>query len=155
MKKAIAILAAGLVSFGIASTANAKKSYHLSPESTSFTGSGSTSATKSGVTLACNAKFEGSVDSNGVGSITGGSFTGQLGCTSVALTGLPWAVTATGATKVVISGVSFSSPIGNCGPTDVKAKLADGKLKFTNAALAGSCTISGKIRTKPEVSIVP
>ncbi len=116
MKKAIAILAAGLMSFGIANTASAKKTYHLIPESSSFTGSGTTSATKNGITLKCKAKFQGSVNAQGVGSITGGSFSGALGCSAVSLSGLPWAATAVNATKVVISGATFTSLIGNCGP---------------------------------------
>jgi len=154
MNKAIAITAAGLMSLGIVGTTPAA-AYHLNPENTTFNGTGKTSATKSGITLACSADLQGSVDGNGVGSITGGSFSGELGCSSVGLTGLPWTATATKATTAVIQNVSFSSPIGDCGPSNLTVKIKKGKISFKNAELAGGCTISGKLKTKPKVSIVP
>jgi hypothetical protein len=154
MKTAIAITIAGLMSFGIVGITPAS-AYHLIPENTSFTGSGNTSATKNGVTLACKAKFNGSIDGTGVGSVTSGSFTGQLGCTSVALSNLPWKATAKKATTGNIFNVTFTSPIGNCGPTTLPVKLKNGVISFTNVALAGGCTVSGKIKTTPTVSIVP
>jgi hypothetical protein len=154
MKTAIAILAAGLMSFGMVGNA-AAKGYHLIPESTTFTASGSTSATKSGVTLKCKAKFTGHIDANGVGSVDSGSFTGELGCTAVSLSNLPWAATALNAKRAKLANVAFTSPIGNCGPGDIQITVADGALKFKNQPLSGSCVISGKIKTNPAVSIVP
>ncbi|HVU20104.1 MAG TPA: hypothetical protein VHE09_05185 [Rhizomicrobium sp.] len=154
MKTAIAITAAGLMSLGIVGTTPAR-AYHLIPENTDFTGTGTTSATKNGVTLQCKAKFQGHTDAKGVGYITGGSFSGQLGCDTVGLGGLPWKSPAKSATKVIINNVSFTSPIGNCGPGNVPVKLVDGVIKFKNVGLAGNCTISGKITTSPTVSIVP
>jgi hypothetical protein len=154
MKTAIALTAAGLMSLGIVAATPAA-AYHLIPEGTTFKGTGKTSATKSGITLACKANLQGSIDAEGVGSVTGGSFTGDLGCTSVGLTGLPWKSTASKATKGVIAGVTFTSPIGNCGPSDLPVTIKNGTISFKNAPLAGSCTISGKIKTKPKVSIVP
>ena len=154
MKTIIAITAAGLMSFGIVAATPAA-AYHLIPESTTFVGTGNTSATKSGITLACKAKFNGSIDANGVGSVTSGSFTGDLGCTSVGLSGLPWKATAKAAAKGTIFGVTFTSPIGNCGPSNLPVKLKNGVISFTNAAIAGGCTITGKIKTNPTVSIVP
>jgi len=154
MKTAIAFTAAGLMSFGIIAATPAA-AYHLIPENTSFKGTGNTSATKSGITLACKANLQGSIDANGVGSVTGGSFTGDLGCTSVGLTGLPWKAVAKKAAKGLISGVTFTSPIGNCGPRDLPVKVKNGVISFTDAPLAGGCTISGKIKTNPTVSIVP
>lgn len=154
MKTAIALSAAALLSLGIAGTTPAA-AYHLIPENTDFTGTGNTSATKNGITLKCKATFQGHVDGKGVGYVTGGSFTGELGCTSVGLGGLPWKSPAKSATKVIINNVSFTSPIGNCGPGKVPVKLNDGVLKFKNVELAGNCTISGKITTNPTLSIVP
>lgn len=154
MKTAIAVTAAAVMSFAVAATTPAA-AYHLIPESTSFTGTGNTSATKNGVTLACKAKFQGHVDANGVGFVDSGSFTGQLGCDTVGLGGLPWKAPAKSATKATITKVSFTSPIGNCGPGNVPVKLVNGVIKFTDVPLAGSCTISGKITTSPTLSIVP
>jgi hypothetical protein len=154
MKTSIAIAAAGLMSFGIVGATPAF-AYHLIPEGQSFTGTGKTSATKNGITLACKAKFQGNVDNNGVGSITAGTFSGELGCSSVGLSGLPWKAVAKGATKVTISNVTFTSPIGNCGPGNLVVKLANGVISFKNLPLPGGCTVSGKITTSPTVSIVP
>jgi hypothetical protein len=154
MKKAIAITAAAIMSFGTV-CATPAAAYHLIPTSTNFTGTGKTSATKNGITLPCTANFTGKTTAAGVGYITSGSFTGQVGCTSVGLGGLPWKAVAKTATKVVILNVSFTSPIGNCGPGNIPTKLSSGVIKFTNVPLAGGCTVSGSIKTSPTISIVP
>jgi hypothetical protein len=154
MKKAIAITAAGLMSFGTV-CATPAAAYHLIPESTNFTGTGKTSATKNGITLPCTANFKGNTNATGAGSITSGAFSGQIGCSSVGLGGLPWKALAKSATKVIIYNVSFTSPIGNCGPGNLTTKLTNGVIKFTNVALAGGCTVSGSIKTTPTISIVP
>jgi hypothetical protein len=153
MKASIAITAAGLMSFGIVGTTPAL-AWHLIPENKSFVGNGTTSATKNGVTLKCTAKFTGKINSKGVGSVTGGSFSGALGCSSVGLQGLPWTATATSATTGNILKVTFTSPIGNCGPGTLPVKLTNGVISFTNVSLPGSCKVSGNIKTTPKVSIV-
>jgi hypothetical protein len=152
MKTAIAIIA-GLMSVGIVGITPAA-AYHLTPENTSFTGTGTTSATKLGITLKCTAKFTGKVDGTGVGSITGGTFSGALGCSAVTLGNLPWTATAVSATKANILNATFNSPIGACGPGTVPVTVKAGVISFTNVALAGSCKISGKLKTKPTVAIV-
>ena len=153
MKQTIAIIAAGIMSFGTIGTA-AAAGYKLSPKNTSFTGTGNTSATKSGVTLACTANFTGKVNSTGVGSVTGGSFSGALGCSSVTLGNLPWKAKAVSATKAKIYSVTFQSPIGNCGPSTLPTTLKNGVISFNNVSLSGGCTVSGKITTTPTISIV-
>ena len=90
-----------------------------------------------------------------IGFVDSGSFSGELGCSSVGLGGLPWTSTAKNAKKVQLANVSFTSPIGNCGPGNLTTKLTNGVIKFTNVALAGGCTVSGSIKTKPTISIVP
>ncbi len=152
MKTAIVITAAGLMSFGIVGVTPAYAT-HLEPKNASFAGTGSTSATKNGITLKCKAKFQGNVDADGVGFVTKGSFTGDLGCTSVTLSNLPWKSVAKGTKKVNISNVTFNSPVGNCGPGTLPVKLANGVISFTSAPLSGGCTISGKIKTSPPLSI--
>lgn len=151
MKKAIAIAAAGLMSFGTVDTAFA---YHLTPESTNFTGTGKTTATKNGITLNCNASLKGNVDSQGVGHITSGSFSGNLGCSSVGLQNLPWKSTAVALSKIVIAGVEFTSPIGNCGPGNLKVTLKAGVVSFSNLPLKGGCTVGGSLKTSPTLKIV-
>jgi hypothetical protein len=154
MKAAIAITAAGFMSFGLVSTASA---WHLAPESSSFTADGKTSATKGGVTLPCKAHFEGTIDANGVGHVTGGSFKdvpGGQGCALVQLSNLPWPVTATGKRTVVLSNVQFTTPIGSCGPGDMDGKVRNSKLVITAAPLPPNCTVSANVTTTPSVSIV-
>ncbi len=152
MKIAIAIVA-GLMSFGIVGI-NPAAAYHLSPENSTFSGTGTTSATKSGITLKCTAKFTGNVNSTGVGFVTGGTFSGELGCSSVTLGNLPWTSDAVSATTVDIKNVTFNSPIGNCGPGTLPVTLKNGVISFTNKSLKGGCTVSGSITTSPKLSIV-
>jgi hypothetical protein len=154
MKTALVITAAGLMSFGIAGITPAA-AYHLSPESTSFTGAGKTSATKNGVSLPCKASFTGHVDSSGVGWVDSGTFTGQVGCSTVGLQNLPWKSLAKSAKKVTIFNVTFTSPIGNCGPSKLPVKLVNGVITFNTVPISGGCTVSGKITTTPALSIVP
>lgn len=153
MKKAIAIAAAGLMSFGIVESAYAT-AYEFRPLNTNFTGSGTTSATKNGVTLKCNAKFTGDVDGQGLGHIKSGSFSGQLGCSSVGLKNLPWKAQAVSKTGGNIYNVTFTSPIGNCGPGTLPVTLQNGVITFNNKSLPGGCTVSGSITTSPKLSIV-
>ena len=149
--KTIIAITAGLL-FGIAGIAPAC-AWHLIPENMNFTGSGNTSATKNGITLKCTAAFKGKVDGTGTGYVESGSFTGELGCSSVTLKNLPWKSVAVGKTAVHIEDVTFDSPIGNCGPSTIAAKLSSGIISFTNVQLAGSCTASGRISTSPKLSI--
>lgn len=148
--KTIFAIVAGLA-FGIAGTP--AFAWHLIPESTNFTGKGNTSATKNGITLKCTASLTGYTDSTGIGYVTGGTFTGELGCSSVSLQNLPWKSTAVSSTMVDIQNVTFSSPIGNCGPTTLATKLIGGYVSFNNAQLKGNCKVSGKIKTSPKLSI--
>jgi hypothetical protein len=150
MKTAIAIIAG--LSLGIFGITPAF-AWHLIPESSDFTGKGTTSATKSGVTLKCTASFTGDTDASGIGYITAGSFTGQIGCSSVTLKNLPWKSEAVNKSMVDIQDVTFDSPIGNCGPSTISTKLSRGVVSFTNDQVSGGCTVSGKITTSPKLSI--
>ena len=151
MKTTIAIIAG--LSFGILGITPAF-AWHLTPENKSFTGSGTTSATKSGITLKCNAKFDGNVDSTGTGYVDSGSFSGAVGCSTVTLKNLPWKSVAVGRYTVDINDVTFDSPIGNCGPSTIAVKLRNGVITFSNVQVSGGCTVSGKITTSPTLKIV-
>ncbi len=140
--------------FGVAGDQTPAFAWHLVPEGTDFTGKGNTSATKSGVTLKCTASFEGNVSDTGIGSVTSGKFTGEVGCSSVTLKNLPWKSEAVNKNTVDILDVQFDSPIGDCGPNTLPVKLANGVITFTNAELTGNCKVSGKITTSPKLSIV-
>ena len=155
MKKTIASIAvASFFSLGIIGAATPAAALHLSPENTKFKGRGKTSATKDGISLACKAKFTGDVDKSGVGEVTGGNFSGQLGCSTVTLSNLPWAGKVINRKTLELDNVTFQSPIGNCGPGNIDVKLVDGVIKFNAVPLSGGCMISGKIHTNPALSIV-
>lgn len=154
MKTAIAPIAvAALFSFGTLAATPAA-ALHLSPENSKFTGKGWTSATKNGISLKCKAKFSGDVDGSGNGEVTGGTFTGQVGCSSVTLSNLPWTGKVLNKKSLELDNVTFQSPIGNCGPGPVDVKLVDGVIKFNAVPLAGGCMVSGKLKTNPILSIV-
>lgn len=154
MKAITAIATAGVMCLA-AAVATPAAAFHLHPTG-DFTADGTTSATKSGISLPCNAHFTGTVDSQGVGQVTGGSFTdnGGIGCTAVALKNLPWETKAISAIKVKLFGVTFSSPIGDCGPSNIVAKLKRGRLRFSAAQMKGDCSVSAKVKTKPKLKIV-
>lgn len=148
-------MTAGLISMGIAGITPAA-AFHLSP-SGDFVGTGKTSATKSGLTLPCKAKFTGHVDDSGVGFVDGGTFKdvqGGFGCAGVQLSNLPWEVDAITRNHVQIKGVAFSTPIGDCGPGDVEGTIKNGILKMIAVHLDPDCTVSAHVLTNPIVSIV-
>jgi hypothetical protein len=153
MKSAIALLAVGLVSFGFASSASAV-TYKFSPASTKFVGKGPTSATLNGLTLACTGTLRGSTTATGVGHVTGGSFTGALGCSSVKFTGTPWLMKATTATTATITGVDFTTPLGTCGPANLVVNLSGGTFTY-NGAFDQCSNIQLTLKTTPTLSIVP
>ena len=155
MKTTIALTAASLILLGTAGISSASN-YKLSPPG-NFTGDGNTSATKNGISLPCKAHFTGTINSAGIGSVTGGSFkdNGGVGCTSVKLINLPWKSVAVSLAKVKILNVTFSSPIGDCGPGTLPVKVKNGVIVFNTVPLPGGCSVSGKITTNPKISIVP
>jgi hypothetical protein len=154
MKSIIAIAAVGLVSFGFASSASAAKAgFKFSPASTKFTATGPTSATLNGTTLACTGKLSGATNKAGAGTVTGGSFTGALGCSSVTFTGTPWKMTATTATTATIAGVEFTTPLGSCGPANLVVTLKAGTFTY-NGKFDQCSNITLTLKTTPTLSIV-
>ncbi len=153
MKLFTVIAAVGLVSAGLADGANAA-GFKFSPPSTKFTATGPTSATLNGVTLPCTGTLKGSTTATGVGKVTGGSFTGQIGCSSVTFTGVPWKMTATTATTATIFGVDFSTPLGSCGPANLVVQLTGGVFTY-NGPFDQCSNITLSLTTKPTLSIVP
>ena len=154
MKPIIALAAIGLVSFGLADSASAAKAgFKFSPANTKFSGAGPTSATLNGVTLACTGTLTGATNKAGVGKVTGGSFTGALGCTSVTFAGTPWKMVAASATTATITGVDFNTPIGDCGPANLTVTLTGGTFSY-NGAFDQCSNISLTLKTTPTVTIV-
>ena len=153
MKLFTVIAAVGLVSFGLANSASAA-GFKFSPANTKFTGTGPTSATLGGVTLACTGTLKGSTNKAGVGKVTGGSFTGAFGCSSVTFTGVPWKMTATSATTATIVGVDFTTPLGSCGPGNLVVQLTGGVFSY-NGPFDQCSNITLSLKTTPTLSIVP
>ena len=155
MKSITALAAIGLVSFGLADSASAAKAgFKFSPANTKFSGTGPTSATLNGVSLNCTGTILGASNKAGVGKVTGGSFTGALGCSSVTFSGTPWKLVATTATTATISGVDFNTPIGDCGPANLVVTVSGGVFTY-NGKFDQCSNISLTLKTTPTVSIVP
>ncbi|MDR3507316.1 MAG: activator of alkane oxidation [Caulobacteraceae bacterium] len=160
MKTLATLSATALLALGLASQAFAAPT--LGPVSTSFTGMGTTSMTKSGITIGCNANFTGSINSTGAGQISTAAFTaGNFLCPLITATNLPWpaaAVTAGGggAGTANILTVAVSTPLGNCGPSTLPTSInTTGVISFSGVPLSGGCTVSGSIQSTPHVFVVP
>ena len=150
MKTMMSIAAAGLVALGFASSADAFK---FSPAPTRFTATGPASATLNGATLSGTGTFRGNVNTRGKGKITKVRFCGTGGCTLVGATGLPWTMTATGATTATIANVTFTSPAGNCGPANLLVTVSGGVIGY-NGAFDQCSNVSLSLTVKPAISIV-
>jgi hypothetical protein len=148
MKFLAMIGAIALMTFGLTAQASAQSTFF-------FTGSGTMSLTKSGITIPCTIgtgsemgdSFDSSTD---IGTIGTWSLTGSALCASIAAVGLPWTVTVTSATTASISGVEFSSPLGTCGSGTITGTLSSGVLTFPSQSL-GACTISMSLTTTPPI----
>jgi hypothetical protein len=151
MKSILALAAVGVAALGFAGSASAFK---LSPASTKFTGTGPTSATLNGITLACHAILRGATNALGVGHVTGGSFSGAVGCTAVKFTGTPWLAKATTATTGTVYNIDFSSPLGACGPANMVDSLSGGVISY-NGPFDQCSNVTLALTTKPTLSIVP
>ena len=151
MKSVIAMAVIGLAALGAATSASA---YKFSPVSTVFSGSGPAGATLSGVSLTCTGNLKGTTNASGGGKVTSGSFSGTLGCNLVTLAGMPWTMTATGATTASVANVDFVSPIGSCGAGTLNVTISGGVINYHGNF--GRCTnVSLTLTTTPSVSIVP
>ena len=153
MKVFTVLTAVGLVSLSLANGANAA-GFKFSPASTKFSATGPTSATLGGVTLPCTGTLKGTTNKAGVGKVTGGSFNGQIGCSSVTFAGVPWKMTATTATTATIVGVDFSTPLGSCGPANLVVQLTGGVFSY-NGPFDQCSNITLSLKTTPTLSIVP
>jgi hypothetical protein len=153
MKASIAS-AALLVSVAISATP-AVAARHLSP-SGDFTADGKVSGTKNGSDLVpCEAHITGSIDKNGVGEVTGGTFTGKNGCDQLSLNNLPWMMVAKGKRKIRVMNMTFDEGgVEVCGPSDVTVKLKKGVISMRAVPLAGNCSLTVHLATSPPLSIV-
>ena len=151
MKKTIALAAVGLMALGFASSASAFK---FSPAPGKFVGTGPTSATLNGNTLACTGTLKGTTTRTGIGHVTGGSFTGAPGCSLTTFTGTPWKMVASSANTATITGVHFTTPIGSCGPANLIVNLSGGVFTY-NGPFDQCSNIQLTLTTKPTLSIVP
>ncbi|MDR3507315.1 MAG: activator of alkane oxidation [Caulobacteraceae bacterium] len=165
MKILATLGATALLALGLTTQASAVS---LSPTSTTFSATGSTSLTKLGITIGCTASFTGNIDGAGVGHIATASFSpGSALCSGIGTTGLPWTATAltstgSGAGTGSIAGVAVTTALGNCGPSTLPVTMnTTGVLSFSGASLSGGCTVTGSIQTTANtvpptvVSIVP
>lgn len=119
--KTVVSLSALAVLMGAASMANA---YSITPVNTNFTAPGTISVKSPSsyqAAVNCGATFTGNVDAAGVAKITDVAITGGGLCSLPKITGLPWTLTATGATAGSVANVGYTIagsilyPVSNCG----------------------------------------
>ncbi|MDR3508609.1 MAG: hypothetical protein P4L64_11980 [Caulobacteraceae bacterium] len=133
MKTLSTMACAALFALGLASQASA---YPLT---------GTTTLTKSGITIGCTAVLTLSGTWPGGGAINPVKFTaGSALCSSLAGLGLPWTLTPSGATYS-LSNISLTSPLGTCGPSTITGVLSGSVLTFTSQPMAGGCTFSASL----------
>ncbi len=121
----------------------------------------STVQVKKGITLTCtltaSTTSNGTISSTGTPSgtkITSIALSGGL-CGAVSFTGMPYDVSATSSTDVIIHDVRVTGITGNC-RGDLKAKLVGGVLQFNHAntipsdpAGGSPCSMQGNVSTSP------
>jgi len=152
MKSAIALAAFGLVLLSFARHADADV---FTPSSTNFTWVGPVIIAGHGVKLGCQGTIDAQTNSTGALRVTSVFFSGGQGCSLVKGSGLPWTATATGATTLTISKVSFILSGGLCGPGVIPANLGGGVLAFNAVNNFAGCSIAGGLRSAPPIRIVP
>ncbi|MGY1881379.1 alkane oxidation protein activator PraB [Pseudomonas reactans] len=160
--KTVVSLSALAVLMGAASMANA---YSITPVNTNFTAPGTISVKSPSsyqAAVNCGATFTGNVDAAGVAKITDVAITGGGLCSLPKITGLPWTLTATGATAGSVANVGYTIagsilyPVSNCGASTITANYSGGVLTATNQSLAGNCTVvSLSVKPTPAFTVVP
>lgn len=149
--KTLVSLSALAICMGTASMANA---YSITPVNTNFTAPGTISVKSPSsyqAAVNCGATFTGNVDAAGVAKITAVAITGGGLCSLPKITGLPWTLTATGATAG-----SILYPVSNCGASTITGNYSGGVLTATNQPLAGNCTVvSLSVKPTPAFTVVP
>jgi hypothetical protein len=155
MKTTLVLAALGVISLGLANTAQAKLVFD--PAETAFKATGSITVSTVAVSLPCTAVLRGRTAKT-TAKIAKAEFSG-LSCIALTASGLPWDITIANNHNVVIHGVEVDALVlGLCGPGNVPAFLTStGKLTITAANLTGSgvlpCSVSGTLHTKPAIKI--
>jgi len=141
--------------FGGAVVAHASDLYGITPASSSFTGAGQASATGTGGSFNCSISLTGTT-AKSVGMITGVTFSGASGCSSVMAMGLPWKMRALSYTSLQFTHATFMSPGLHCGPTHVKGILTQGgniSIIGHMPSSGGACSVNVTFTTSPALSI--
>jgi hypothetical protein len=129
--------------------------YKFSPANTTFTATGQTNLSASGISVPCNATFVIVSDAAGNGSVTHASFSGSsFLCGQITAASLPWPTSATSLSGVTINNVKVTAPLGiTCGAGPVAGTLSSSVFSFNTALNPGNCSISGSLTVSPALSI--
>jgi hypothetical protein len=120
-----------------------------------FTYTGPVTVSK-GITLNCTLSGTGTVAPAGTATINTATLSGGL-CGSISFTGLPYAVTRSGATVTIVN-VRAVGITGNCRGNLVGTLAANGRINFANAQIPSDptggapCVVNGFITTTPPIS---
>ena len=125
--------------------------YHATPVNTTFTATGATSLSVSGLTIPCTSTFVLVTDAAGNVSVTQATFSGSALCTSLSASQLPWSVTLTGLTSATINNVKVSNILATC---TGNAAATIGTNTITLGGPLGSCSVAGTLNISPAFTVV-
>ena len=121
---------------------------------------GATTLIKSGMPLGCTTNMVGHISSTGEITITSAKFSGQTWCSAITAAGLPWTGQVNSTKSLSLNGVSVGTPLGNCGPSAIKAGITQNAtpptettIGFANQVLSGSCSVTGTLATTPVLTV--
>ncbi|WP_431825940.1 activator protein [Burkholderia sp. F1] len=164
IRKAVSVVAALALSSALAAPAFAvtvtrADGQPMNPNGEPFSALGITGLSKGGNSANCTARFNGTITSSGIVTITSTQFTGGGLCgviTGSASSTSPWTGQADSATQLTINNAQVSVwVLGTCGPSKIVTEWSDPKstLTFRYTPLAPDCKVAGTLETSPKFHV--
>ncbi|AYZ64976.1 activator protein [Burkholderia multivorans] len=164
IRKAVSAVAALALSSALAAPAFAvtvtrADGQAMNPNGEPFSALGITALSKGGNNVNCTTRFNGTITSSGIVTITSTQFTGSGLCgviTGSASSTSPWTGQADSATQLTINNAQVSVwVLGTCGPSKVVTEWSDPKstLTFKYTPLAPDCKVAGMLETSPKFHV--
>ncbi|PCE30602.1 activator protein [Burkholderia ubonensis] len=131
----------------------------MNPNGEPFSALGLTVFIKGSNNTYCTTRFNGTITSSGILTITSTQFTGGGLCgviTGSASSASPWTGQADSATQLTINNVQVTVwEFGTCGPAKVVAAWSDPKsqLSFNLTELSPDCKMAGLLETSPKFQV--
>ncbi|GLQ88044.1 hypothetical protein [Dyella flagellata] len=127
---------------------------HAVPFNTTFTATGPTTMTQSGLHIPCNSSFVLVTDGSGDVTVTQATFSGGSPmCNVITASGLPWPVSLNSTTAAVIHNVTVRSPLGTCSG-NVDATINNSNSQIFLDGRFGTCAVTGYLSVTPQFKVV-